>query len=77
MDVYAHGVGSACGGDQYHHTVFHITRNGRTLCGQKYWGENWWKQLGMHPSYFVVEDRYDIHQGEEVFCVKCAKAYKK
>lgn len=69
QDVYSHGVGSACRGEEYHHEVYHLVSNGVTLCGVRVKGRHWWK---VFPLNFIHEERRYIHEGDAIICKKCA-----
>ena len=76
-DMLVHGVGSSCGGNQYHHVVHHLVRNEQTLCGVAVRGTDWWN--GGAFSYRAFENTEPVSIGfdTETRCTKCAKAYAK
>jgi len=74
MEVYAHGVGSSCHGDQYHHEVYHLVVGGVTLCGVQVKGRDWWKEHGVYPHSFRREEGSRRPRfGDCMICQRCAK----
>ena len=78
-EIRTHGVGSSCGGDQYHHTVTHLAKDGRTLCGVEVRGQTWWNGNEFTQSAFENADTTEKHDhySEERLCLQCAKRYQK
>lgn len=79
MDIYSHGTGSSCGGNEFHHEVIHLVENGITLCGVVVRGERrWWREYSIRQSEFVPDESYQKPQlFEKVICQRCAKARAK
>ena len=74
MNVYTHGVGSSCHGDQYHHEVFHLVVGGITLCGVNIKGRDWWIEKSITPRQFTIERRSShIYSGDTIICQRCAR----
>lgn len=53
LEVYSHGVGSSCKGNEFHHEILHYVTRGRTLCGVDVTGRSWFRtsvqRLCEHP----------------------------
>lgn len=77
MNVYSHGVGSSCGGNQYHHEVYHLVIDGVTLCGVQVKGRDWWVERGVYPHNFTVSESQRPRSGDAIICQKCARAKDK
>lgn len=77
MNVFSHGVGTSCNGNEYHHTVYHLVDGSTTLCGVTIKKVNWWRDWLMTPKDFTVDHHGHIHSGDVVICQKCARKYDK
>ena len=78
MHTFTHGVGSSCGGEEYHHEVIHASRNKHTtLCGVSIKGRHWWESYDIAPHGWDTEAKFHIGSGESITCARCAKIMNK
>lgn len=77
MDVYIHGVGSSCKGNEYNHEVYHLVQNGITLCGVYINSQDWWRTYNLTINQFHVSDTSKRYRGDSIICQRCAKVKDK
>ena len=78
LEIWTHGVGSSCNGNEFHHSIRHIVdiRIARTLCGvdvptkkPTWWREQWQGRLVFDGYRDTSKKRWDNLYD----CQRCAK----
>ena len=71
VEIWAHGVGSSCKGNEYHHEIWHAVRNGIALCGAEVRGRDWFLRNGHTLKVETAPNKYQRFGAYD--CQRCAK----
>ena len=75
MEIWTHGVGMSCGGNEYHHEIYHLVAGGMTLCGVEVKGKDWFLKFGFILKVESPPRKYEKFGIYD--CQRCAKLQNK